>query len=333
MKKALITGCNGQDGSYLMEFLLDKGYEVTGMVRRLSNPNYQNIKHILGSIKLVFGDMTDYTSLVRIIKDNKYDEVYNLAAQSSPGESFKQPFLTTDINGLGTHRLLEAIKQYSPQTKIYQASTSEMFGWVKEIPQNENTTFNPANPYAVSKVYAHNMAHIYRKQGVFVSCGILFNHESERRGLQFISQKIAYGVACISLGIKNSDALNEENEPIVKEGKIKLGNLDAERDWGYSPDYVECMWLMLQQDKPDDYIIATGERHSIKEFCKKAFEYIGKDNWEDYIEVDQRFIRPTETGPLIGDSTKAKEVLKWSPKIKFEELVKLMVQNNINKLK
>lgn len=331
-KKALVTGVNGQDGSYLAEFLLDKGYEVHGMVRRLSNPNYQNINHLLGSIKLVYGDMTDYTSLTRIVKDGQYDEIYNLAAQSSPGESFKQPFLTSDINGIGSHRLFEAVSQYSPKSKVYQASTSEMFGWVKEIPQSETTQFNPANPYAVSKVYAHNMAQIYRKKGLFIACGILFNHESERRGLQFVSQKIAYGVACISLGIKTSSALNEENEPIVKNGKISLGNMDAERDWGYSPDYVRGMWLILQQEKPDNYIIATGEKHTIREFVKKSFETVGISNWEDYIEIDQRFIRPTETGPLIGDPSKIKQ-LGWNTEVNFEKLVEIMVKNNIDKLR
>lgn len=330
--KALITGIDGQDGSYLAEFLIEKGYEVTGVVRRTANPNYQNIKHLLGVVKLVFGDLTDFTSLIKIVKEGQFDEIYNLAAQSSPAESFKQPFLTADINGIGSHRLFEAIYSYSPQSKVYQASTSEMFGWVKEIPQNEDTNFNPANPYAVSKLYAHNMAQIYRKKGLFISCGILFNHESERRGLQFVSQKIAYGVACISLGIKNSPALNEENEPLVKNGKISLGNMDAERDWGYAPDYVRGMWLILQQEKADDYIIATGEKHTIRDFVKKSFETIGIENWEDYITIDQRFMRPTETGPLIGNPEKIKK-LGWETEVKFDKLVEIMVKYNIEKLK
>lgn len=331
-KKALITGITGQDGSYLAEYLLDQGYSVYGLVRRLSNPNFQNIKHLIGAINLVYGDMTDNPSLCKIIADGQFDEIYNLAAQSSPSESFRQPFITADIVGMGAHRLYEAVKCYSPQSKIYQASTSEMYGWVKEIPQKETTQFNPANPYAVSKLYAHSMAKIYRKMGLYIACGILFNHESERRGLQFVSQKIAYGVACISLGIRNSQALNEENEPIVKDGKIKLGNLDAERDWGYAPDYVRAMHLFLQQPNCDDYIVATGQKHTIREFCKAAFNAVGIEDWERFIEVDPRFVRPTETGPLIGDPSKAQSI-GWTRNVCFEELVKRMVQNNINKLK
>lgn len=329
--KALITGATGQDGSYLIELLLDKGYEVHGMVRRLSNPNYQNINHLLGSIQLVYGDMTDIVSITKIIKDGQYDEVYNLAAQSSPAESFKQPFLTADINALGSHRLFEAISVYSPQTKVYQASTSEMFGNVLEVPQTENTPLNPSNPYAVSKVYAHYMAHIYRNKGLFIACGILFNHESERRGLQFVTQKICYGAACISLGIKNSPALNEENEPLVKDGKISLGNLDSKRDWGYSPDYVKGMWLILQQEKPDDYIIATGEQHSIRELVQKAFEVVGITDYEKYIYVDPRFVRK-DTCSLRGSPMKIKSI-GWKTDVDFDTLIERMVKNNLDKLK
>jgi len=329
--KALVTGCSGMDGSYLMEYLLDKGYEVHGMVRRLSNPNYQNINHLLGAITLKFGDMTDMVSLVKIINEGQYNEVYNLAAQSSPAESFKQPFLTADINGLGSHRLFEAISVYSPQTKVYQASTSEMFGDVYEAPQNENTPFNPCNPYAVSKLYAHQIAHIYRKKGVFISCGILFNHESERRGLQFVTQKICYGVACIALGIKNSPALNEENEPLVKEGKISLGNLDSARDWGYSPDYVKGMWLILQQPTPDDFVIATGIQHTIRQLVVKAFDVVGIEDWEKYIFIDPRFVRK-DTRTLLGDPTKIKSI-GWKTDVDFDNLVERMVKNNLDKLK
>jgi len=329
--KALITGVSGQDGSYLAELLLDKGYEVHGLVRRLSNPNYQNINHLLGSIQLVYGDMTDIVSITKIVKDGQYDEVYNLAAQSSPAESFKQPFLTADINALGSHRLFEAISVYSPQTKVYQASTSEMFGDVYEMPQNELTPFNPCNPYAVSKLYAHQIAHIYRKKGVFIACGILFNHESERRGLQFITQKIAYGVACIALGIKNSPALNEENEPLVKDGKISLGNLDSARDWGYSPDYVKGMWLILQQEMPDDFVIATGEQHTIRQLVVKAFDVVGIKDYEKYIFIDPRFVRK-DTRTLLGDPTKIKSI-GWKTDVDFDNLVERMVKNNLDKLK
>ncbi|MBU1110809.1 GDP-mannose 4,6-dehydratase [Patescibacteria group bacterium] len=330
-KKALVTGCNGQDGSYLMEFLLDKGYEVYGMVRRLSCPNYQNIKHLLGSVNLIYGDMTDITSIVKIVKDGQFDEIYNLAAQSSPAESFKQPFLTTDVNALGSHRLFEAVSIYSPQTRVYQASTSEMFGNAFESPQRETTQFNPSNPYAVSKMYAHQMAHIYRNKGLFVACGILFNHESERRGLQFVTQKICYGVACISLGMKESPALNEENEPLVKDGKISLGNLDAKRDWGYSPDYVRGMWMLLQLNMPDDFVIATGEQHSIRELVQTAFKFVGIEDWEKYIYVDPRFVRK-DTCSLLGDPTKIKSI-GWKTDVDFKKLVEKMVENNINQLK
>jgi GDPmannose 4,6-dehydratase len=331
MKKALITGISGQDGSYLAELLLDKGYEVHGMVRRLSNPNYQNINHLLGSIKLVYGDMTDVVSLTQIIKDGQYDEVYNLAAQSSPAESFKQPFLTADIDALGPHRLFEAVATYSPQTKVYQASTSEMFGNALESPQSETTQFNPSNPYACCKMYAHQIAHIYRNKGLFVACGILFNHESERRGLQFVTQKICYGAACIGLGINNSPALNEENEPLVKDGKISLGNMDSKRDWGYSPDYVRGMWMLLQLDKPDDFVIATGIQHSIRELVIEAFKVAGVTDWEKHIYVDPRFFRK-DTASLLGDPTKIKSI-GWKTDIDFKQLVDKMVKNNLDKLK
>lgn len=331
MKSALITGYTGQDGSYLAELLLSKGYKVTGFVRRLSHQDFSNVKSTKDDVKLVYGDMLDNPSIVNLISGGGFDEIYNLAAQSSPGESFRQPFYTAEVVGLGAHRIFEAVKQYSPMTKVYQASTSEMFGWVKEIPQTEETLLNPANPYAVSKLYAHNMAKIYRKQGVFVACGILFNHESERRGLQFITQKVAYGAACAFLHINDSEALNEENEPIFKDGKLALGNLDAQRDWGYAPDYVEAMWMILQQETPDDFIVSTGEVRTIRDLCEAAFGAVNL-KWEDYVVIDKRFIRPTETGPLLGNPAKIKKI-GWKPKISFEEMIKLMVKSNISKLK
>lgn len=329
--KALITGCSGQDGSYLAEHLLGLNYEVVGMVRRLSCPNHQNLKDVANRIKLVYGDMTDVSSLTKIISEGQFNEIYNLAAQSSPAESWKQPFLTTDVVGLGSHRLFEAVATYSPQSKVYQASTSEMFGEVLKTPQDEDTPFNPGNPYAAAKLYAHNIAHMYRKKGLFISCGILFNHESERRGMQFVTQKICYGAACISLGIKNSPALNEEGEPIVKSGKIRLGNLDSKRDWGYAPDYVRGMWWILQQDTPDDFVIATGEQHSIKELVETAFKVVQIDNWQDYIEVDPRFVR-LDTTSLVGNPTKIKAI-GWHQSTDFSTLVYRMVKNNLDKLK
>ncbi|MBL7036249.1 GDP-mannose 4,6-dehydratase [Candidatus Microgenomates bacterium] len=332
-KKALITGITGQDGSYLAEFLLDKGYEVSGIVRKTSHEDYANIGHIQDDLKLFQGDLLDPISLREIIQKVNPGEVYNLAAQSHPSESFKQPIHTAEITGLGAHRVLDAILDVNPKAKFYQASSSEMFGWVREIPQNEETPFNPANPYAAAKLYAYAMVRIYRKSYDMFACnGVLFNHESPRRHLGFVTQKVAYAAACAKLGIKNSDHLNEEGELVVKNGKVALGNLEAKRDWGFAGDYVEGMWMMMQADKPDDFVLATGETHSIEELCKESFDYVGLD-WKDYVEVDKRFIRPTETGPLVGDAKKAKKILNWEPKTTFKELVKIMVDAHVAKLK
>jgi len=333
-KKALITGITGQDGSYLSELLLDKGYKVYGLIRKNSNTNFENISHIQNELNLIYGDLLDPASLVQVFRaTGKVDEVYNLGSFSLPGLSFKVPLYTAEVTGLGAHRLFEAVKEYSPEARVYHASSSELFGWVKEKPQTEDTPFNPANPYAASKQYAHTIAKIYNKSyGMHIACGILFNHESPRRGLGFVTQKVAYAAACAKLGIKNSRHLNEEGEAIVQKGKVALGNLDAARDWGYSKDYVEAMWMMLQRKKPETFVIATGKLHSIKDLCEAAYSHVGL-NWEDYVYVDQRFVRPTETGPLIGDTTKAKEVLKWEPKLSFEELIALMVDTNVAKLK
>lgn len=332
-KKALITGVTGQDGSYLAEFLLKKGYEVSGIVRKTSHEHYANIGHIQDDLKLFQGDLLDPVSLREIIQKVAPDEVYNLASQSHPSESFKQPIHTAEITGIGAHRVLDATLDVNPKTKFYQASSSEMFGWVKEIPQTEETPFNPANPYAVAKLYAHCITKIYRKSyNMFATNGILFNHESPRRHLGFVTQKVAYAAACAKLGIKTSRHLNEEGEPIYKNKKVSLGNLEAKRDWGFAGDYVEAMWLMLQEDTPDDFVIATGETHSIKELCEEAFSYVGVD-WQDHVTVDKRFIRPTETGPLVGNPEKAKKVLGWEPKTKFSELVKSMVDAHIARLK
>ncbi len=319
MKKALITGITGQDGSFLAELLLEKGYDVYGLVRRSSNINTQRIDHILGKIKLVFGDLTDSTSLNNVIRTIQPDEIYNLGAQSFVGESFNQPETTINVTGMGVVRLLEALRQSgNGKERLYQASSSEMFGKVQETPQTEKTQFYPRSPYGCAKVMSHNMCRLYREAyGMHISNGILFNHESERRGLEFVTKKITDGVAKIYLG---------------KSKELVLGNLEAKRDWGYAKDYVEAMWLMLQQTKPDDYVIATGETHSVQEFLELSFIEVGL-NWKDYIKQDQKHIRPTEVDYLIGDYSKAKNFLGWEPKVRFKELVKLMIDYDINRIK
>ncbi|MDP3917872.1 MAG: GDP-mannose 4,6-dehydratase [Candidatus Woesebacteria bacterium] len=333
MKRALITGITGQDGSYLAELLLEKGYEVSGIVRKTSHEDYANIGHIQEQLKLYQGDLLDPVSLREIIQKVEPDEVYNLASQSHPSESFKQPIHTAEITGIGAHRVLDATLDVNPKTKFYQASSSEMFGWVREIPQTEETPFNPANPYAAAKLYAFCMTKIYRESyDMFATNGILFNHESPRRHLGFVTQKVTYAAACAKLDIKNSTHLNEEGELIVKNGKVSLGNLEAKRDWGFAGDYVEGMWKIMQAKKADDFVLATGETHTIKELCEESFKYVNL-NWEDYVVVDKRFIRPTETGPLIGNASKAKKILGWEPRTKFKELVKIMVDAHLARLK
>lgn len=332
-KRALITGITGQDGSYLAEFLVKKNYEVAGIVRKTSNVLYPNISHVQGDLNLIQADLLDPVSLREAIQAVEPDEVYNLASQSHPAESFRQPIHTAEITGIGAHRVLDAVHDVVPKTKFYQASSSEMFGWVREIPQSENTPFNPANPYAAAKLYAHAITKIYRESyNMFAVNGILFNHESPRRHLGFVTQKVTYAAACAKLGIKNSEHLNEEGEPIVRHGKVALGNLQAKRDWGFAGDYVEAMWLMLQQSKPEDYVIGTGETHTIQELCEEAFGYLKLD-WKDYVEVDKRFIRPTETGPLVANPQRAKKELKWVPKTSFKQLVQLMVNAHTARLK
>ena len=332
-KKSLITGITGQDGSYLAEFLLKKGYEVSGVVRRTSNLHYPNISHIQDELDLHLGDLLDPVSLREIIQKVKPDEVYNLASQSHPSESFKQPIHTAEITAIGAHRVLDATLDVTPKAKFYQASSSEMFGWVREIPQNEETPFNPANPYAAAKLYAYAMTRIYRKSyDMFAANGILFNHESPRRNLGFVTQKVTYAAAAAKLGVRNSEHLNEEGEPIIKDGKVALGNLQAKRDWGFAGDFVEAMWLILQEDKPGDFVIATGETHTVQELCEEAFSYVGS-NWKDFVIVDRRFVRPTETGPLVGDFSKVKKALGWTPKTTFKDLIHLMVDAHIARLK
>jgi len=319
-KRALITGINGMDGSHLADFLLARGdYEVFGIERRKANYYSPNIAHLDGKITLLKGDLSDQNSLLRAIKDCEPHEVYNLGAQSFVGESWTMPEQTSDITGLGALRVLEAIREYgNKNTKFYQASSSEMFGKKGGV-ANEETTFYPCSPYGVSKLYAHWITKNYREShGMFAVSGILFNHESERRGHEFVTRKISDGVAKIHLGLADH---------------ISLGNLESKRDWGYAPDYVEGMWLMMQQEKSDDYVLATGETHSIREFLDEAFTLIGIDNWSKYIKVDTRFIRPVEVSYLLGDSSKSQKILGWKPKTSFKNLVKIMVENDINLLK
>ncbi len=310
MPRALITGITGQDGSYLAESLLDKGYDVIGMVRRSSTVNYERIAHIQGAIQFVNGDLLDQISLIDAIKEHNPDEVYNLAAQSFVQTSFGQPVLTGETTALSVTRILDAIRNVDPSTRFYQASSSEMFGKVAEVPQNEKTPFYPRSPYGVAKVYGHWITVNYRESyNLHASSGILFNHESPRRGLEFVTRKISYGAASIKLGL---------------ESKLALGNLDSKRDWGFAGDYVEAMWLMLQEDSPDDYVICTGETHSVREFCEVAFSHLGL-SYEDHVEVDEKFFRPAEVDLLVGDYSKASDKLKWAPKTTFEELVTMMV--------
>jgi GDPmannose 4,6-dehydratase len=319
MKRALITGINGMDGSHLADLLLEKGYEVFGMERRCSSPNRTNTKHLEGKITFLHGDLTDQNSLVRCLRESNPHEVYNLAAQSFVGESWNTPEQTGDVNGLGTLRMLEAVRESGiKDVRFYQASTSELYGRMVENPANENTPFYPRSPYGVAKLYGHWITKNYRESyDMFACSGILFNHESERRGIEFVTRKITDGVARIFSGLQDH---------------ITLGNLDSKRDWGYSPDYVECMWMMLQQDNPDDYVVATGKAHTIREFLDYSFQHIGITDWGKYIKQDPRFMRPAEVDVLRGDSTKAKEKLRWMPKTSFGQMVSKMVANDIKLL-
>ena len=315
MKTALITGINGMDGSHLSDLLLSKGYKVFGMERRSSSKNRTNTLHLEGKITFLQGDLTDQNSLLRCLKESNPSEVYNLAAQSFVGESWNTPEHTSEVTALGVLRMLEAIREFNPKIKFYQASSSEMFGRMVENPANENTPFYPRSPYGVSKLYGHWITKNYRESyNMFACSGILFNHESEKRGIEFVTRKISDGVAQIKLGLANH---------------ISLGNLDAKRDWGYAPDYVEAMWLMLQQETPDDYVIATGNTYSIREFLDIAFNHVGIKDWEPYIKQDPRFMRPAEVDVLRGNFNKAKENLGWTPKTPFINLVKKMVDNDI----
>jgi GDPmannose 4,6-dehydratase len=313
-RRALITGVTGQDGSYLAELLLDRGYDVIGMVRRTSTVNFERIGHLQDRIELVPGDLLDEASLIDVLRTQRPHEVYNLAAQSFVQTSFSQPVLTAESTAVGVTRLLDAIRIVDPEIRFYQASSSEMFGKVVEVPQRESTPLYPRSPYGVAKVYGHWITVNYRESyGLHASSGILFNHESPRRGLEFVTRKITYGVAQIKLGLAT---------------ELRLGNLDSQRDWGFAGDYVEAMYLMLQQDEPDNFVISTNETHSVREFCQLAFDRVGLD-WERYVVQDPKFFRPAEVDLLVGDSTKARTVLGWKPGTSFENLVHLMVDADL----
>jgi len=316
-KRALITGITGQDGSYLAELLLAKGYEVIGMVRRSSTVNFGRIEGIQDQVTLVQGDLLDQTSLIDIMREHQPDEIYNLAAQSFVPISWKQPVLTGEFTALGVTRMLEAMRATVPGARFYQASSSEMFGKVHEVPQNERTPFYPRSPYGVAKVYGHWITVNYRESyGLFACSGILFNHESPRRGLEFVTRKVCHGAAQIKLGLAR---------------ELRLGNLEARRDWGFAGDYVEAMWRMLQQGSPDDYVVGTGETHSVRELCQAAFGYLGLD-WEKYVTVDPKLIRPAEVDLLVGDPRKAREKLGWQPTVPFEGLIRMMVDVDMKHL-
>jgi GDPmannose 4,6-dehydratase len=313
-KRALITGITGQDGSYLAELLLDKGYDVIGMVRRSSTVNMERLAHLTDSVEIASGDLLDQASMIDILRNHRPNEVYNLAAQSFVHASFGQPLLTGETTALGVTRLLDAIRLVDPSIRYYQASSSEMFGHARQVPQTEDTPFHPRSPYGVAQVYGHWITINYRESyDLHASAGILFNHESPRRGLEFVTRKISHGAATISLGLAD---------------ELRLGNLDAMRDWGFAGDYVEAMWLMLQQDQPDDFVVCSGETHSVREFCELAFGRLGLD-WQEHVVVDETFLRPAEVDLLVGDSTKAEECLGWKPQTGFADLVEMMVDADL----
>ncbi len=317
-KTALITGITGQDGSYLAEFLLTKGYRVVGMVRRSSSENFERINHLKDKIELRQGDLLDQLSLITLIEDVKPDEVYNLAAQSFVPTSWEQPVLTGEFTALGVTKVLEAIRLVDKKIKFYQASSSEMYGRVKDVPQTEDTPFYPRSPYGVAKCYGHYITVNYRESyDIFATSGILFNHESPRRGLEFVTRKVSDGVARIKLGLSN---------------ELRMGNLDARRDWGFAGDYVKAMWMMLQHSTPDDYVIATGKTYPVKELLQVAFGAVDLD-WEKYVKIDEKFIRPAEVDLLIGDPSKAKKILGWEPEVDFQGLIKMMVEADVERLK
>jgi GDPmannose 4,6-dehydratase len=320
MKRALITGITGQDGAYLAQFLLNKGYDVYAIYRRSSTPNFWRLQTlgILNKIKMIPADMADMGALMEAVKIADPEEIYNLAAQSYVGASFDQPLFTAEIDGIGVAKLLEVVRNFNKDIKIYQASTSELYGGVKKMPQDEKTVFIPNSPYAAAKLYSYHMLRIYREgYNMFTCNGILFNHESPLRGLEFVTRKITNAAVRIKLGLQKD---------------LELGNLDPKRDWGFAPDYVRCMWMMLQQDKPDDYVVATGETHTVQEFVENAFSIL-KLNWKDYVKINKMFVRPVDVFHLYGNPAKAKKELGWKPRVKFNELVKIMVKADLDRWK
>lgn len=330
--RALITGISGQDGILLAESLLAKGYEVIGFGRRASIMSRTAAKQLSDSIEIFYGDLSDSADIADAIQQLSPDEVYNLASQSAPGLSWTRSIETGDATGIGAHHLFEAVRRFRSDCRIYHASSSEMFGIVLESPQNESTPFNPVNPYAAAKVYAHHMAVIYRESyGMFICCGILFNHESPYRGMNFLTQKVTYGAACAKLGITDSAATNEEGEPIVCGGKLSLGNLDTSRDWGHARDYVQAMWLMLQRPKADDYVIGTGVLRTVRDLCQTAYAHVDLD-WREHVISDSRFVRPIETSSTLADVAKARRELGWAPSTSFEVMIGEMVDTHVSAL-
>jgi GDPmannose 4,6-dehydratase len=333
MKRALITGITGQDGSYLAELLLDKGYEVFGFARHQSWVRPHCASHLAGRVSMIHGDMAEGVDIAAAVQDSQPDEIYNLASQSRPGESWTRAPETLLVNGLGALRLFEAVRHHRPEARVYHASSSEMFGQARESPQNEDTPFNPVNPYAAAKVYAHQMVRIYRgSYGLYISSGLLFNHESERRPLHFVTQKIAYGAACAALDIRDSPDLNEMGRPIVQAGKLALGNVEVARDWGHASDFVRAMWLMLQREQADDFVIGTGKIHTLRDLCETAYRSVGRD-WRESVVSDPALVRPLESGQTLADPTKAKKVLGWEPTVSFEQMVARMVDAQMQRIR
>lgn len=332
-KTAVIFGVSSQDGSYLADLLFEKGYKVVGTIRRSTNFTKENIEHLLGKIVIEFADLLDQTSIENVIKKHTPDEVYNIAAQSVPHDAWTHPFYTGEITALGPVRVLEAVRSFAPEAKVYQATSREIFGNIEAESANEKTAFDANNPYGIAKAYAHMMTRCYRESyGMFACGGILFNHESPRRGLHFVTRKITAGVACIKNGVKNPP-INELGEPLIdSNGKLHLGLLDAKRDWGYAKEYVEAMWLMLQQSSPKDFVIGTNTTNSVKDACKVAFEAAGL-NWEDHVVSNEKLLRPTEIKELKGDFSLAKSELGWEPKTSFEDLIKIMVESDLKRFK
>jgi GDPmannose 4,6-dehydratase len=333
MRRALITGITGQDGSFLAEYLLGNGYHVFGLARRESWLQPNSASPIADKIDILFGDMAEGIDIASAVQHARPDEIYNLASQSRPAESWARAPETLLINGLGAIRLFEAVKHQCPTSRVYHASSSEMFGPGHSAPQSEQTPFNPVNPYAAAKVYAHQMARIYRESyGLFIANGILFNHESERRPLHFLTQKVAYGAACAALGIREAPDLNEMGRPIVQDGKLALGNLQIARDWGYAGDFVRAMWLMLQEERPDDFVIGTGQLHTLQDLCETAYRSIGRD-WRESVVSDPMLVRPLETGRTLADPAKARRQLGWEPMVSFSEMVTRMVAAQMDRLR